>query len=214
MALSRVLLAGASNNNSFQADDRHYGTLGPFTIDAGINLSDEEFNEIVRDPLIPDGIPQQRIPILTLWLARPGEIVHLVFRNSGVDLESGSLRTHQNIIGLQSNDDQGPWATYVLNGPQADWQTRDSLDHILSTHSYDLRVSVAQNLSLRLNNRFKLISEFRSPVTLSASGALETMTGQETAGVLFNLKNSGARSDSVDLSESLILFTNFSPDFR
>ena len=79
LALSRVLLAGASNNNSFQADDRHYGTLGPFTIDAGINLSDEEFNEIVRDPLIPDGIPQQRIPILTLWLARPGEIVHLVF---------------------------------------------------------------------------------------------------------------------------------------
>ena len=140
LALSRVMLAGASNNNSFQADDRHYGTLGPFTIDAGINLSDEEFNEIVRDPSIPDGIPQQRIPILTLWLARPGEIVHLVFKNSGVDLESGSLRTHQNIIGLRSNDDQSPWATYVLNGQQADWQTRDSLDHILSTHSYDLRV--------------------------------------------------------------------------
>ena len=84
----------------------------------------------------------------------------------------------------------------------------------MSTHSYDLHVSVAQNLSLRLNNRFKLISEFRSPVTLSASGALETMTGQETAGVLFNLKNSGARSDRRRFERIVDTFHQFFPRFQ
>lgn len=214
LALSRVLAAGEANNNSFPETDRHYGTAEPFTIDVGIRLSDQEFTKLIRDPIIPDGFPQERLTALTQWLPEQHEIVHMVFRPHGVDLECGSLKTYQSLIGVRPNQDHGRWEDFIQNGSPRDWASRDSLDQALSARSYHLQVAVAQDVSRQLNDRFKLVPEFRSPVALARTGALESMAGPETAGVLFNLKNSTAVSDRQRFQKIVLTFCQFFPRFH
>ena len=214
LALARVLSAGATNNNSFLDEDRYYGSNDPFTIDVGIRFSDLEYNELIWEHIIPGQLDQSRVQILEEWLPNQDEIAHLVFRNQGVELECGSLTTFQSTIGKRANAIDGRWQSFVRTGVPADWNSRDSLDHVLSARSYDLGIPIAQQISQKLFDKYKLISEFRSPVSLTSTGAFESMAGPETAGVLFNLKNSPILSDRQRFEQIVHTFHQFFPRFH
>ena len=117
MALLRVLSAGARGNNTLETADRHYGSMAAFEIDVGCRLSNEEIRELILALIIPEEITEDRRSVLAQWLPGRDKLVHLIFRNHGVELEWGHLRSFESNIGLRTTGNSGDWATYVSSGP-------------------------------------------------------------------------------------------------
>jgi hypothetical protein len=82
-------------------------------------------------------------------------------------------------------------------------------------HRYNLGFNVVPDLAVFARNKYKLVQEFRSrALTGKHSKALESLSGEDTASVLLNLKNHPDPSQKARYSRVVDKFTQFFPSYK
>ena len=214
-ALATVFQSGAGNRSGLEPEDQPYGVAGPFTIDVGVTFSEPELVHLVgRHMTLPD-TPTDRMPTITEFLSSQGNQVHLIFTQPGTRAKLGKLEFFGGNLGVSPpNRAAGGWSDFVLDGPRSEWSTATTLTEAMNGRAYQLGPNITQNICQYLLEKYKLISEFRTRSSLSATEATESMGGSETASVLLNLKVHQNQRERARYDRIVDVFTQFYPRFQ
>jgi predicted ATPase len=214
-ALARVFQSGATKTSGLPADDYPYGVTGPFNIDVGVIFSQSEVWQLIGQYLAPLDTPTGRVTTITEFVRNQGNQVHLIFTQTGTQSKWGSLGfSDRKLLGETTDVESEPWINFVRSGPIPAWSSSTTLSAAIKGHAYELHTDITQIICQYLQGKYKLISEFRTRSTVSATGAIESMGGSETASVLLNLRVHRDKTERARYHQIVSVFTQFYPRFQ
>ena len=183
-ALTKLFAQCSTNQDQIVIEDDYpFGVVGELRIEASLQLSTTEQENILGRYLVPSEPFETRYVHLE-WLKQQASHITLLLRRPGfndavLQLRDVELTRNQIFRGTATGSTGGPpWfggpAAAMLRGEEADGP-------------FQLGAEVPRLLA---ENRYKVFTEFRGPVSrTSRTGGMESFAGSETASVLLNLKN-------------------------
>ena len=222
----------ASNCRSPQPMDPQnypYGVFTPSSIEATFDLTSDEIFELVSPSVIPEACSSESKQLLAAWLHNQGTEIKVTqpfpdasgHRNPAMTL--GDLQFAGDRLGIGTDSNEGSavaWTREAIRIAESHSLIGDGLVSKSDAaqrmkNTFGVNRPTVADLGRFIQDHFKVLDDFRVRANLgSRSGAVESLTGADTASVLLNLKSHRMRDQSDRYNKITNTFTRFYPRFK
>lgn len=213
-ALSFLIHATADGRTGLPLEDCPYGLVGPYRISASLVLTDNEIETILIQRLTHGNIDPDRKSLLEEWVHNHGNEFQLSTDQNGSSTQWQDIQFLGQTLNGSEHTTGGNWADWIMRGPSNQWQSLDTMNSFLKSHSLDIATDITNILGREMVNRFRIMSEFRTRSVFSGTAETESWEGTNTASVLRNLRIHNDNFQRQRYVSIVNTFSRFFPRFR